>query len=722
MKRLLKIVIGLILVLVLAIAAVLFLLDPNMFKPRIQALAEQQGVHLAMDGDLSWRFWPSVGIELNDIAVASLDEPGKPIARLASASLMVATAPLFSGELVVESLLVNGASVDLVVDSTGAGNWEALAAANGAESEAAAPVGSEIESAATESTEGTGSTGAIKLAIDAIDITDVSFNYRDQQTGTELAANVDALRLLQFNLENRPFDFSLDASVALTDPASFPQGPVSVAISLNARMTLDEALNQFDLASSELIANISSATGKSDMAVTFDMSARELQGDLNYQGELVIKPINVKAVLTSLGQTVPVTANENAMTAIGFSADVVGSANTAALDNVTISLDETTFKGKLAVTDINAQAVEFVLAGDKINVDDYLPPVVDGEVTDKPTSGEPPVSKAEPAPEEPLPLEALRSLDLLVDLSLQQAIVSKLKLTNIKLTASAKDGLLQLTDMSLDTYQGRLESTASLDARGPQAKAMFKADMAGLELAPMLKDMELDESVQLTGALNFAASGNTSGLYASELTEKLSADANFAGKDVVFAPVNVEEYFCKAVALAKDEKESEDGKTSEDRQWPEKTPMRALEGTVTIRDQVVQVENFSAGVEHLILSTLGSVNLGEQKYDFRLPMTLLEESTSEIGCTVKSNYWINRSLSLLRCKGSLANLSPVKDCGLDSDALKSLVSDYAQYRVQKELVRQLGGDNKDGENAGEQSDTEKAVEGLLKGLFNQDKK
>lgn len=128
MKRLVKILIGLLVLLLLGLVALLWWLDPNVFKPRIQAIAEQQGVHLAMEGDLSWRFWPSIGIELNQVSVAALDTPDQPIARLDRASLMVATAPLFSGDLVVERLLIDGARVDVAKNAAGVGSWEALAA------------------------------------------------------------------------------------------------------------------------------------------------------------------------------------------------------------------------------------------------------------------------------------------------------------------------------------------------------------------------------------------------------------------------------------------------------------------------------------------------------------------------------------------------------------------------------------------------------------------
>lgn len=65
--------------------------------------------------------------------------------------------------------------------------------------------------------------------------------------------------------------------------------------------------------------------------------------------------------------------------------------------------------------------------------------------------------------------------------------------------------MLALTDLSLDAYQGHLASSASLDARQALAGLSFQAALDGVELAPLLRDLALDEAVQLSGALNLSA-------------------------------------------------------------------------------------------------------------------------------------------------------------------------------------------------------------------------
>ena len=738
MKLVLKVLLGLVLLVVLAVAVVFLWLDPNVFKPRIEALASEQGVHLEIRGDLSWQFWPSVGIEINDIALASAQTPNEPLASLASASLLVATRPLFDGELVVEHLLVEGARVDLVSDAQGRGNWENLIRANAeaspedlarakaAGADRATALSSSEEASSSDEPKPEGESGqALKLAVERISIADTEVSFKDEAKGSHTKARLASLVLNGFNLEDRPFDLSLDASAEVNDPAAFAK-PLVAEVHLEAQMQMDAAINRFVLAGGQLALTLGEGASQARVATEFALTVEGLQEQLRYTGQLAVEPVNLKALLASLGQAVPETAREDALTRLSFSTDVVGSKNALTLAPVEMTLDDTTFSGELAVNDISKQALLVTLAGNSINVDHYLPPPApDAEAGSSSSAPKGKAPAAETPPEAPIPLEPIRALNAQVSLDLAKAIVNKLTFENLRLRLSAKDGLVQLSEASLDTYQGHLQADATFDARGNKAKAAFNADMAGVRLQPLLADLEMNEKVQLTGALNLDATGTTSGVLASELFEKLVAEARFSGAEVTFAPINVEKYFCKMVSLVRDEAQSEDGKTSEEREWPEFTPLRALEGRVNIRDQKVTVDNFSAGVEQLLLATQGNLDLAGQTYDFRLPLTLLEKATSEQGCTVKSNYWLNRSLSLLRCKGSLENLQPLKDCGLDSKALESLTADYAKYRVQKELVRKLGGDNKNGENKdGEstgQDDTSKAVEGLLNRFLKKDK-
>jgi AsmA protein len=122
-KLILKILAAIVVLVVVAVLLVLFF-DLNFLKPRIEQTAREQGFDLRINGDLSWAFWPSLGVSVEDIRVAPASAPDKPVALLKQASLLVEVRPLFSGQVKVHHVRVDGAEINLVVDAKGKGNWE----------------------------------------------------------------------------------------------------------------------------------------------------------------------------------------------------------------------------------------------------------------------------------------------------------------------------------------------------------------------------------------------------------------------------------------------------------------------------------------------------------------------------------------------------------------------------------------------------------------------
>jgi AsmA protein len=145
------------------------------------------------------------------------------------------------------------------------------------------------------------------------------------------------------------------------------------------------------------------------------------------------------------------------------------------------------------------------------------------------------------------------------------------------------------------------------------------------------------------------------------------------------SPLNIEEQFCKVVnLLTKDSREEVT--------WDSFTEMRELNGNITWRDQVITLESFNAGVSQLLLASTGKINLAKGKYEFKLPLRIAEASQtmSLKGCSLgASHYWMERGLSLLRCKGSFEAINPLKDCGIDKSALGDLTKDYAEYKLRE---------------------------------------
>lgn len=117
---------------IVAVAAVVYVttfLDPEDFKPRLIAVVEEQtGLNLALEGSITWSFYPRIGVSVEQ-AKAWLPEQTQDesaFAAIERAEVSVAFAPLLRGEIAVDGLTLDGMRLNLEKDEQGEGNWQTL--------------------------------------------------------------------------------------------------------------------------------------------------------------------------------------------------------------------------------------------------------------------------------------------------------------------------------------------------------------------------------------------------------------------------------------------------------------------------------------------------------------------------------------------------------------------------------------------------------------------
>lgn len=656
--------------LIVVVLAFVFLVDANKFKPRIEAIAKDQGIALQINGDLGWNLWPSLGVAVNEVRVAALETPDQSIAELKQASLMLALMPLFSGEFKVDHVAVDGANVSLSVDAAGKGNWEALIKQDKTAPPQSAP--------ATDA--------SLKLDIQHISLTSSKVTYIDAQSGQKVELRDLNLSMSDVNLRSTPFPMELSFVAELT-----PTGgdKLEVQGKVNNTLSVDSAFSNIKLDDGKLKLDIKGKESAT-LDLAYSLALTDLQNNLTYQGQLKLAEINARKLLAALGTTLD-TADKNALSKLAFSSNIDGSATKVKLDSLQLALDSTSFKGSIAVTDFSTSALKVVLDGDTLNVDNYLPPSTEtpAPAAAANTPVTPPAKS--PAEDTELPIELLRSLNINAKLSLQKLTINKIDLENVVLKVLAKNGMIE-PELSAKAYSGTIIAKGQLDARGAQSQLQFDAGVTGLELEPLLKDQEMDSKFGLKGAVQVRALGSAQGNSTNQLFKSLRSNANFSGAQVQVSPINLEEQFCKLVNLVN---QSQDPT----QKWNAYTEMNELSGSIKIRDQIVTIDTFKAGVEKLQLGSTGKINLATDEYDIFLPFKLLKGKTDTVtseqvavttsadtssgGCSIGSQYWLERGLELLRCRGSFDEINPLKDCRPDSALLRELTKDYAVYKLKE---------------------------------------
>ena len=128
MKKIIYILLGLALAAVVAIAALVSLVDPNQFKPQlVEQVRKSTGRELVMEGDIGWRFWPSLGLSLEKVQLrnpAGFAEPD--LLRFTQGDASVALLPLLSHRLEIGEVTLNGAHLFIQTKADGSSNLSDL--------------------------------------------------------------------------------------------------------------------------------------------------------------------------------------------------------------------------------------------------------------------------------------------------------------------------------------------------------------------------------------------------------------------------------------------------------------------------------------------------------------------------------------------------------------------------------------------------------------------
>ncbi len=270
LKTLLLVAGGIVALIVLVIAIVAATFDPNKYKPEIvAAVKDKTGRTLAIEGNLSLSFFPSIGIS---VGKASLSEAngGRTFARVEQAKISLALLPLLSRQVVVDRVTLSGLTLDLVQRKGGKTNFEDLSGAAGS-----APAGPKQAP----------QRGAMRLDIAGIELRSSAISWHDEASGNRFKASVAEFKTGRI-ASGVPGKLSLSARLEATQP----KADIQIKLSGGYRLDLEKqsfALSGLDLKISDVAGSTAppiSLQGNvefdsSPQAIRFDLSVDQLDLD-----------------------------------------------------------------------------------------------------------------------------------------------------------------------------------------------------------------------------------------------------------------------------------------------------------------------------------------------------------------------------------------------------------------------------------------------------------
>ncbi|WP_350996830.1 AsmA family protein [Shewanella sp. TB7-MNA-CIBAN-0143] len=604
--KLIKWLLAIVLTLVIGVTVYLTMFfDLNNFKPQIvDAVKNQTGRDLQISQDLSWSVFPSLGIKLGGI---SLSNPNgfTPASMLDvnEAVANVALMPLFSQQIEVDLLKLDGLTLNLVTQKDGKTSFDGLTAETSAEKPQSTSSNSEAMSLQT-------------LDIGGIELTNTNINIIDMASNTTQTFSLKSFTLGQFSL-GQFADFAYEFSATLPDMqlASSGQGNVKVDQALQ-----NVTINDFDM-------------------------VHKAQGD-SLPGKAITAELSTQMTMALDAKTIELQLTKMSAMDLAATGDIkINYGNS--IPKIAMNLD---------VGDIDVDA---------------LLPKQEGDAKETEATSET-ASTQEPD------LSALKSIDLTLNLTAKSIKVSNMLTQNWQMKMAINKGVLTLSSLTADLYEGKLVLSAKLDGRKAVPTYVFDKKLTGVQIRPLLIDAaEVD---LLSGTASFEVKGSGASLIADNLKNNLNAEGQFEVADGSLYGVNIPQMIRSAQQKLK-------GDLSADKKEELKTDFTSLTGSFTMKDAVVTNPDLAMASPLIRLNGKGTANIATEALDYTL-------TTSVVGSLSGQGEAADESLKGIDIPLTIKGTFQEPKFGIDTKALLEGQfkdeADKAKEKLKEGLFKKLG--------------------------------
>ena len=656
MAKAFKILSIILLTLIVLIGIGIFLLihfvDPNKLKSEIgTTVYNTTGHHFTINGNLSWSFFPWIGFKVQD---AELDSaPGfenTPLAKIGEADISIRLLPLLTGHLEVHNVELNSLQMNLIRNAVGATNWQMM------------------DDDKTDTTSTTTNKAKINTPSDSdilnfsianLTVVNSNINWQDQ-----LKKQTYEFKNLYINGHNVGTQqlFPLTISFDLGSNKFSKPLPVSFSGNFNVDNHLDSvAINQIDV-------------NLDNFEVEADLSAKNLKGRANFQGDIHIPAFNLPKFLNNFNITLPKMEKTDALQ--NLSADIAfnGGNNTLSIKPLKIGIDDTTVNGDINVSNLKTYQTNFKLNVDNLNVDNYMPEKVIHKTTKKKTSSTNTANipaAAENDQKIMLPIELLRNLNLQGSIGINQFVIANLHMSNLQGNLKANDGVLILSPVTASLYEGNLNGQTSLNVQNSIPAYQLTTNVKGVQGQALLSDL-LNKNF-ISGTADFSADLSTNGNTVNTLLNQLDGSGRFAFNKGQLNGVNVAyEIACTQALLHK--------KSLPEKPKDNSTPFGTTTGTIKLNNGVATNDDLQINNKYFLGKGKGVINLNFQQLNYTLSIFPQHGDLKTYSIPININGLLNSPRIQLDTNAILKQVL---------DRQKDRIIQQEKQRAQKKVQQQL---------------------------------
>lgn len=708
-----KLIITLIVVVCLffaALAALVFFVNPNQFKPLlVQEVKKSTGLDLSINTDINWKFFPTFGLSLGEIELKNpVGFSRINLAKVDNVSVNVGLLPLIDHTLQIGEVNLDGADIQLEKLKSGQTNYEFSKSETKAKTESKEKVSSSPSNNQNMTAE-VKSENAWNVEVAGIAINHAKFAMIDNVANSTTSISDLSLSINEFEFSKwTPFSFVIAGRI---DQQQFN-------FAGNGEFNIDQQLQQYALQNLELNAayhnsdiNIEKATLSfasfaldkvSPFKVSVSMKGEGVSGSVEGQSELLVNSAFSDIKLSGLALTGDVTGNKLPMQKLQVDLNSNISLNTETKKaDITIPqlvVNDMTFDGQLNALLSEIPTVRFDFHTDKLDVDSLLASMQtkqesadDNKNTDVPASSTPSATKTSNSPAQQEPdLSALSMVDLAGSVRIDDLKANNVKLTNLDSAIQIKNGKVTLSKFTANLYDGSVSANATLNGSDKVPTYNVDADIKSVQVQPLL--VALAEKDVLEGTGNIKASIKGKSLITEKLMKNLAGTLDIDFADGAINGINVAQMIRVKYAQFK-------GETITDEESVKKTDFSSLTSTVNLKNGVASTSNLAMSSPLLRVHGEGNANYIKQTTDFLVRTSVVKSLEGQGGKGIDEL----RDVTI-----------PIKVTGSWDDLKYRIVfDDVLKQKAEKEIDRGL--DKLDSKIKDEK--TKEALNSLLKGLL-----
>ncbi len=709
MKKLLLLIAVVLVVVIGAVTALVLFVNPNQFKPLIvEQTKKQTGLDLVIEGDIGWQFFPSIGFEIGKTELKNPQGFSHPnMFKVDSVGIDISVMPLFDKQLQIGNIQLDGAEFYLETLKDGRSNLDSLTQAQTATSSVEIASTSENATSAPAKTQ-TASMQDWSINLVGVTVNNAVLDISDKKAGTSTKL---------YDVELSVSEFAAEQWTSVNFAAKGSNNQQKFAASGQAELKLSKDFKQYALRSIEVDSSFNDPTNNIESAklaletfefdkanaMTFSVRGKAADMGIDATGKAALMVDKAISKVTVNGFTLDAklegTSLPQSPMNVSMQSDIEFdiSKNTLSVVLPKLTANALQLDGNFSVALADIPKVRFSLHSPNIDVDEFLglekPQAADTGTSagsESKQSGNAGSNETQPQDVEP-DLSALQTLDVAGDIAIDKLKANNAKMQNVKANVMVNRGVVTLKSFNANLYQGSVSASAQLDGRKTPATYTVEKSIKGVKVQPLLLDVAGQDQLEGTGTIDVNAQGKS--LTPTGIQQNLVGTVAVKLEDGAVNGINV------AHMLRTNYAKLTGGDVTEADQV-KKTDFSAMTATLNIDKGNVTTNDLNMQSPALRIRGQGKANYLNETVDFTVRTSVVGSLKGQGG----------KDIDELRDVTVPINVSG----SWSEPKYKIIFDDVLKQKAKKEVdrgIEKLSDKIKD-------EDTKKAVDSLLKGLFN----